>query len=262
MFQSCNFSWKLIVSDQTSVSNWSLESFHCLTESLEDLIQKHSSPVWRNSVFLRLLGDEMWMSSVWVYQQSQFIVRIQRPPNVLIQTLCVCLTVGGADKGKAGDDPEEGHGDDDDDDVLKDQAAVLSLNRAGPQPIRALAGLSSSAISCLSDLRQRQRSHESPVALWLAEKSCWRLQLTEISQHMLFSSKLNFISIHRSVRMRLDEMFLYRHQKYFCQWCFFMVSNMDYCGPITVCKSAVSTELWVTKQSEFMLESPGADIWL
>lgn len=54
----------------------------------------------------------------------------------------MCLTVGGADKGEAGDDPEEGHGDDDDE-VLKDGAAVLSLNSAGPQPIRSLAGLSS-----------------------------------------------------------------------------------------------------------------------
>lgn len=78
----------------------------------------------------------------------------------------MCLTVSGADEGKAGDDPEEGHGDDDDDDdVLKDRAAVLTLNCAEPQPIRALAGLSSSAVSCLSDLRRRQCSHESPAAL-------------------------------------------------------------------------------------------------
>lgn len=47
------------------------------------------------------------------------------------------LTVSGADEGEAGDDPEEGHVDDDeDDDVLKDRAALLSLNPAGPQPIR------------------------------------------------------------------------------------------------------------------------------
>lgn len=32
--------------------------------------------------------------------------------------VCLCLTVGGADEGEAGDDPEEGHGDADDD-VLK-----------------------------------------------------------------------------------------------------------------------------------------------
>lgn len=64
----------------------------------------------------------------------------------------MCLTVGGADEGEAGHDPEEGHGDDDV--VLKDQAALLSLNPEEPQPIRAVGGLSSSAVSCLSALRR------------------------------------------------------------------------------------------------------------
>lgn len=77
--------------------------------------------------------------------------------------MCVCLTIGGADEGEAGDDPEEGHGDDDDDDVLKERAALLSLNPAGPQPIRTASGLSSSAVSCLSDLRRHQHSHESHI---------------------------------------------------------------------------------------------------
>lgn len=65
--------------------------------------------------------------------------------------MSLCLTVGGANEGEAGDDPEEGHGDDDD--VLRDQAAVLYLNSAWPQPIRVSGGLSSSAVSWLSELR-------------------------------------------------------------------------------------------------------------
>lgn len=71
------------------------------------------------------------------------------------------LTVGGADEGEAGDDPEEGHGDDVDDDVPKDRAAVLSPNSAGPRPIRTLGNLSDSAASCLSELRRQRRSQES-----------------------------------------------------------------------------------------------------
>lgn len=57
--------------------------------------------------------------------------------------MSVCLTVGGADEGKAGDDPEEGH--DVDDDAPKDRAAVLSLEASSSQPIRAQPGWLSSA---------------------------------------------------------------------------------------------------------------------
>lgn len=75
----------------------------------------------------------------WV--SSQFIGRVTSL-SVFKTTLRVCLTVGGADEGEAGHDPQEGHGDDD---ALKERAALLSLCCAGPQPIRELAGLSSSA---------------------------------------------------------------------------------------------------------------------
>lgn len=74
------------------------------------------------------------------------------------------LTIGGTDEGEAGDNPEEGHVDDDGE-VLKGRAAVLSLDSAGSQPIRALVNLSSSAVSCLSDLRPQECSQESTPAL-------------------------------------------------------------------------------------------------
>lgn len=86
---------------------------------------------------------------------------------------CERLTVGGADESKAGDDPEEGHGYDEDA-VLKVWAAVLSLNSAGSQPIRAACGLSAAYQSC-GDAAVLTGPTPQPAALWLAQSFCYHV---------------------------------------------------------------------------------------
>lgn len=105
--------------------NWfyqrSLESAHCVTERFDPkTLVSHLKEGWVSSLFISRVTSQ----------------------SVFRKTLRVYLTVGGADEGEAGHNPQEGHGDDD---VLKERAALLSLHCAGPQPIRELAGLSSSA---------------------------------------------------------------------------------------------------------------------
>lgn len=102
----------------------------------------------------------------------------------------MCLTIGGADEGETGDDPEEGHGggNDDDEDVLKESCCFI------PEPCRASANQSGwlfDQLSCQLLIRREAMAAFPRVSRLDLQLSDWLSHHVTCSQHVFTHSELS-----------------------------------------------------------------------